>query len=102
MYVDIDFNHPPQILKQLQKSISKTLPGNLSSKEVSDKSKTLDKKYSNNSGFYEKLIYYLDNRNKNWHKNVTHTQDNMIQSAIFKNCENEYQPEVLHETFPET
>ena len=64
MYVDIDSNHPPQILKQLQKSISKTLPGNLSSKEVSDKSKTLDKKYSNNSGFYEKLIYYLDNRNK--------------------------------------
>ena len=37
--IDINLNHPPQILKQLSKSISKRLSENLLPKEVFDKSK---------------------------------------------------------------
>ena len=41
IYIDINSNHPPQILKQLPKSISKRLSKNSPSKEVFDKSKQL-------------------------------------------------------------
>ena len=70
IYVDIISNHPPQLYKQLPKVISKRLSGNSSSKDVSDKSKTLYKKSLNNSGFYEDLIYHQDNGNKNQHKKI--------------------------------
>ena len=56
IYIDINSNHPPQILKQLPKSISKRLSENSSSKEVFDKTKMLYKKSLNNSGLYENLI----------------------------------------------
>ena len=39
--IDINSNHPPQILNQLSKYISERLSENLSSKEVFHKSKTL-------------------------------------------------------------
>ena len=39
IYIDINLNHSPQILKQLPKSISKSLSENSLSKEVFDKSK---------------------------------------------------------------
>ena len=71
IYIDINSNHPPQILKQLSKSISKRLSENSSSKEVFDKSKTLyEKSLKNNSGFDERLIYHQDNGNKNQHKKI--------------------------------
>ena len=34
IYIDINSNHPPQVLKQIPKSISKRLSENSSSKEV--------------------------------------------------------------------
>ena len=78
IYIDINSNHPPQILKQLSKSISKRLSENSSSKEVFDKSKTLYEKSLNNSGFYENLIYYQDNRSKNQHKKIKKRQRKII------------------------
>ena len=39
IWIDINLNHPPQILKQHPKSISKRLSKNSSSKDVFDKSK---------------------------------------------------------------
>ena len=57
IYIDINSKHPPQILKQLPKSISKRLSKNSSSKEVFDRSKTLYENSFNNSGFYKYLMY---------------------------------------------
>ena len=68
--IDINSNHPPQILKQLPKSSSKRLSKNSSSKEVFGKSKALYKKSLNNSGFHENLIYHQDKGNKNQHKKI--------------------------------
>ena len=70
IYMDINSNHPVQILKHLPKSISRRLSGNSSSKEVIDKSKALYEKSLNNSGFYENLIYHQGNGNKNKHKKI--------------------------------
>ena len=77
IYIDINSNHPPQILKKLPKSISKRLSKN-SSKEVFDKSKTLYEKCLNNSGFYENLIYHQGNGNKNQHKKIKKGQRKII------------------------
>ena len=41
IYIDINSNLPPQMLKQLPKSIDKRLSENSSSKEVFDETKTL-------------------------------------------------------------
>ena len=70
IYIDINSNHPPQILKQLPKSISKRLSENSSPKEVLDKTKTLYEKSLNNSGFYDNLTYHQGNGNKNQHKTI--------------------------------
>ena len=64
IYINTNSNHPPQILKQLPKSISKRSSENSPSKEAFDKSKALYEKSLNNSGFYKNLIYHQDNGNK--------------------------------------
>ena len=51
----IKWNHPSQIMKKLPKSFTKLLSENSSSKELLGKSKTLCKKYLNNSGFNKKI-----------------------------------------------
>ena len=78
IYIDINSNHPPQILKQLPKSISERSSENSSSKEVFDKSKTLYQKSLNDSGFYENLIYHQDSGNKNQHKKIQKRQRQII------------------------
>ena len=78
IYIDINSNHPPQILRQLPKSISKRLFENSSSKEVFIKSKALYEKCLDNSGFNENLIYHQDNRSKNQHKNIKQRQNKII------------------------
>ena len=78
IYIDINSNHPPQILKQLPKSISKRLSENFSSKEVFDKSKALYEKSLNNSDFCENLIYHKDIGNKNQHKKIKKHQRKII------------------------
>ena len=82
---------------QLPKSISKRLSENSSSKEVFDKSKGLYKIALYNSGFYEHLIYHQDKGNIN---QQTPTQNNMVQSAISKNCDNEYWQELFQVNQP--
>ena len=78
IYIDINSNHPPQILKRLPKSISKRLSENSSLKEVFDKSKTLYQKSLNNSGFYENQIYHQDFGNINQHKKIKKRQRKII------------------------
>ena len=78
IYIDINSYHPHQVLKQLPKSISKRLSKNSSSKEVFDKTKMLYKKFLNNSGFYENLIYHQENGNRNQHKKIKKRQRDII------------------------
>ena len=78
------------------KYLTKTLSWTSSSKEVFDISKTLYEKFSNETGFNENLIYHQDNGNSNQMNKIEKRQCKIIQSAIFKNCENEYWPEDLH------
>ena len=54
-YIDISSNHPPQVLKQLPKSIEKRLSEISSTKEIFDNSKHLHEKALQESGFKEKL-----------------------------------------------
>ena len=54
-YIDISSNHPPQVFKQLPKSIEKRLSEILSSKEIFDNSKHLYEKALHESDFKEKL-----------------------------------------------
>ena len=56
-YIDISSNHPPQVLKQLPKSIEKRLSEISSSKETFGNSKHLHEKAVQESGFKEKLCY---------------------------------------------
>ena len=69
-YIDISSNHPPQVLKQLPKSIEKRLSQISSSKEIFDNSKHLHEKALQESGFKEKLCYQQKdmNANSNWNK----------------------------------
>ena len=57
-YIDINSNHPPQILKQLPNSISKRLSENSSSKDdlINPKRYTKNQYTINKSGFNENLI----------------------------------------------
>ena len=73
-YVDINSNHPPQILKQIPNFISEKLSENSISKEVFDKSKMLYEK-----SLYENLMYHQDNRSKNQNEKF---------KKHFKNCKN--------------
>ena len=78
IYIDINLNQPPQILKQLPKFIDERLSKRSSSKEVFDKTKTLYKKSLNKTHFYENLIYHQGNGNKNHHKNIKKRQRKII------------------------
>ena len=85
-YVDINSNHPPQILKQIPNFISEKLSENSISKEVFDKSKMLYEKSLNKNGFNENLMYHQDNRSKNQNEKF---------KKHFKNCKNEHWSTVL-------
>ena len=67
-YIDISSNHPPQVLKQLPKSIEKRLSEISSTKEIFDNSKHLYEKVSQESGFKE-LCYQQKNVNANFNRN---------------------------------
>ena len=69
-YIDISSNHPPQVLKQLPKSIEKRLSKILSTKEIFDNSKDLYEKALQESGFKKKLCYQQKDVNANsiWNK----------------------------------
>ena len=86
--IDINSNHPPQILKQLPKSISKRLSKNSSSKEVFDKSKVLYEKSLENKGFYENLIYHQDNGNKNQYQKIKKRQLKITALNFLNACGN--------------
>ena len=88
IHIYINSNHPPQILKQLPKSISKRLSKNSSSKEVFDKSKVLYEKSLENKGFYENLIYHQDNGNKNQHQKIKKRQLKITALNFLNACGN--------------
>ena len=77
-YIDISSNHPPQVLKQLPKSIEKRLSEISSSKEIFDNSKHLYEKALQESGFKEKLCYQQKNVNANSNQNQKICQRNLI------------------------
>ena len=54
-FINVSFNHPPQILKQLSTTISSRLSRNLSSKLIFNKSKHQHEDGLNKSGFKTKL-----------------------------------------------
>ena len=80
-YIDISSNHPPQVLKQLQKSIEKRLSEISSTKqifEIFDNSKHLYEKALQESGFKEKLCYQQKDVNANSNRNKKKRQRKII------------------------
>ena len=77
-YIDISSNHPPQVLKQLPKSIEKRLSEISSSKEIFDNSKHLYEKALQESGFKEKLCYQQKDVNANSNRNKKKRQRKII------------------------
>ena len=67
--MDINSNHPPQVLKQLPKSIKKRLSKISSSKEIIHNSKPMYEKALQGSGFKEKLCYQQKDVNVNSNQN---------------------------------
>ena len=59
-YVHADSNHPPSVLKQIPKSISKRISNNSSSKEIFDESANIYNEALRKSGYTEKLEYCPD------------------------------------------
>ena len=56
-YIDKTFNYPPQVLKELPKTIEKRITTISSSKEIFDNSKTIYEDGLKKSGFQNKLTY---------------------------------------------
>ena len=77
-YIDISSNHPPQVLKQLLKSIKKRLSEISSSKEIFDNSKHLYEKALQESGFKEKLCYQQKDVNANSNRKTKKRQRKII------------------------
>ena len=77
-YIDISSNHPPQVSKQLPKSIEKRLSKTLSCKEIFDNSKHLYKKALQESGFKEKLCYQQKDVNANSNQEKKKCQHKII------------------------
>ena len=81
IYIDINSNLRIIHLKYLsnfQSLLVKDYPKIRCQNQVFDKYKTLYEKSLNNSGFYENLIYYQDNRSKNQHKKIKKCQRKII------------------------
>ena len=77
-YIDISYNHPLQVLKQLPKSIEKRLSEIWLTKEIFDHSKQLHEKVLQESGFKEKLCYQQNDANANSSRNNKKCQRKMI------------------------
>ena len=57
VYINKDSNHPPNVLKQLPKSIAKRISDTSSSKDIFDKSISIDQNALHESGFKEEVKY---------------------------------------------
>ena len=57
VYINKNSNHPPQVLKELPKTIEKRISNISSSKEIFDISKLIYEKTLNERGFQHKLLY---------------------------------------------
>ena len=57
VYINKNSNHPPQVLKELPKTIEKRISNISSSKEIFDTSKPIYEKTLNECGFQHKLLY---------------------------------------------
>ena len=69
VYIKNCSNHPPTVIKQLPKSISKLLPDLSSNEETFEKTKPAYRDALNKSGFQEKLSYTsVQNKNDNDNK----------------------------------
>ena len=79
VYINNCSNHPPTVIKQLPKSISKRLSDLSSNKEIFEKTKPAYRDALNKSGFQEKLSYTsAQNKNDKNVKKTTKTQNNMV------------------------
>ena len=77
-YINISSNHPPQVLKQLPKSIEKRLSKISSFKEIFDNSNYLNEKALQESGFKEELCYQQKDVNANSNRNKKKCQHKII------------------------
>ena len=57
LYIDKHSNHPPSVLRQFPKSISKQISDISSNEEISNQSVPVYEKALNNAGFNGKLVY---------------------------------------------
>ena len=74
LYVNVESNHPPNIIKQIPKSISNRLSTNSCNKTVFDEASKYYNEVLGQCGYSEKLSYYNtngnNNRNHNRSKNI--------------------------------
>ena len=62
VYINSCSNHPPTVIKQLPKSISKRLSDLSSNKEIFEKTKPAYRDALNKSGFQEKIELYISTK----------------------------------------
>ena len=87
-YIDISSNHPPQVLKQLSKSIEKRLSKISSSKEIFDNSKHLYEKAASKKNYVtNKRMGMLTPIGTRKSANLV----NLVQSTFFRERESEFE-----------
>ena len=87
VYITKNFNHPPQVLKELPKTIKKGISTISSSKQIFNNLKTIYEDTLKKSEFQNKLSYQqnsIQNNNEHQEKKKKKKKYNMVQSTFFQ------------------
>ena len=82
-YINVQSNHPPNIIKQLPKTIEQRLSNNSSNETIFNEAAQLYEKALTEAGYDVKLKYNPNKKTKKQKK-----EQNMVQSIIQQKCGN--------------
>ena len=85
-YINVQPNHPPNIIKQLPKAIEQRLSNNSSNETIFNEAAPLYEKAFSEAGYDVKLKYNPNKKTKQKKQKKEHT---MVQSTIQQKCGNE-------------
>ena len=95
VYINKNSNHPPQVLKELLKTIEKRVSTISSSEEIFNNSKTIYEDTLKKSGFQNKLSYKQNSFQNNDEHQEKKKKCNLVQFTLFNECENEYRQSII-------
>ena len=78
MYINKNSNHPPTVLQQLAKSVSKRISETFSNEQIFKESIRIYEEVLKKSGFHEKLEYVREEVDKHGKEEKTEAKNNLV------------------------